>query len=387
MSEHFDNVEEEAMTSVDRFLTALELKEPDRVPVWPLIDFLPVNHMDVTAEEMLFDPEKSQRAYEWIYNKLGGYDISMAGGGMFMQFLNTFPDFFSAYYLDWRLPGRELDENASPQLYEEATGEGVLTADDYDKIIEDGMFWLANFKRAKLRDMMKTPKIAEQVGINTKKWWEDYKVPTFTDSACSPPFELLSMFRGSTNFMKDIYRRPEKIKEVSEFLVDGLIGMAQYGPSQANGKTILIGAVRSSADFISKEDFRELMFPYLKKMVSEILDAGYIVQLHFDTCWTDRLDILKELPQGKIYLHMDERTDIVKAKKVLGDHMCIEGNIKPSLFTLGTPKQIREETKAIIDACAEGGGLMVGSEIPDDAKLENVKAMIDTCKEYGKYRK
>jgi uroporphyrinogen-III decarboxylase len=83
---------------------------------------------------------------------------------------------------------------------------------------------------------------------------------------------------------------------------------------------------------------------------------------------------------------MDERTDIFKAKEILGNHMCIEGNIKPSLFTLGTPDQIKKETRAIIDGCAEGGGLMVGSEIPDDAKLENVKAMIDTCKEYGKYK-
>lgn len=285
------------------------------------------------------------------------------------------------------MPGRELDENASPQLYEEATGEGVLKAEDYDRIIDEGMFWLANFKRAKFRDMMKTPKIAGQVGKNTQKWWEEYKIPTFTNSACSPPFELLSMFRGSTNFMKDIYRMPEKIKEVSEFLVDGLIGMAQYGPSQSNGKTILIGAARSSADFISKKHFEELMLPYLKKMVKKILDDGYIVQLHFDTSWTDRLDLLKELPKGKIYLHMDERTDIVKAKEILGDHMCIEGNIKPSLFTLGTQKQIEKETKAIIDACAEGGGLVIGSEIPDDAKLENVKAMIDTCKTYGQYRK
>ncbi|MBD3193420.1 MAG: hypothetical protein GF317_00075 [Candidatus Lokiarchaeota archaeon] len=387
MTQVFDNVKEEAMTSVERILTAMELKETDRVPVWPLIDFLPVKYTDITAEEMLMDPDKSQKAYEWMYNKLGGYDISMPGGGMFMQYFNSFPDFFSAYYLDWRLPGRQLGENQGPQLFEQAHGEGILTVDDYDKIIDEGMLWLANFKRAKMRDLMKTPKVAEKVALNTKKWWEEFKVPTFTDSACSPPFELLSMFRGSTNFMKDIYRHPEKIKRTCDFLVDKLIAMAEYGPSQADGKTILIGAVRSSADFVSKKHFEEFMLPYLKKMVKRILNDGFIVQLHFDTRWTDRLDLLKELPKGRIYLHMDERTDIVKAKEILGDHMCIEGNIKPSLFTLGTPKQIVKETKAIIDACAEGGGLMVGSEIPDDAKLENVKAMIDTCKTYGQYRK
>ena len=83
---------------------------------------------------------------------------------------------------------------------------------------------------------------------------------------------------------------------------------------------------------------------------------------------------------------MDERTDIFKAKEILGGHMCIEGNLKPSLFKLATPAQIEEKVKKIIDECAEGGGLIVGSEIPDEAKLENVKAMIDTCKTYGKYK-
>jgi hypothetical protein len=385
MSQYFDNVKEESMNSVERFLTALDLKEPDRVPVWPLIDFLPANYFEVTAAEMLMDPIKSQKAYEWIYNKLGGYDITMQGGGMYMMYFNTFPDFFSAYYLDWKLPGRQLDKNAGPQLEEKATGGAVLEVGDYDKIMEEGMLWLANFNNAKLRDIIKTPKIAKLVTENTQKWWDDYKVPVFTDSACTPPFELLSMFRGSTNFMTDIYRHPEKIKKVSDFLVDNLIAMAEYAPSRSNGKTILIGAVRSSADFISTNHFEEFMFPYLKKMVETILSHGFIIQLHFDTSWTDRLHYLKELPQGKIYLHMDERTDIFKAKEILGDHMCIEGNIKPSLFTLGTPDQIRKETEKIIDGCAEGGGLIVGSEIPDDAKLENVKAMIDTCKEYGKY--
>ncbi|MEJ2296384.1 MAG: uroporphyrinogen decarboxylase family protein [Candidatus Lokiarchaeota archaeon] len=244
----------------------------------------------------------------------------------------------------------------------------------------------ANFMRAGLRDMMKLSKIGPKVAEYTVKWWTKYKVPTFNDGACSTPFDLLSIFRGSTNFMKDIYRYPDKIKEASDFLVDNMILMGQYGPSLIGGKTILVGGVRGSADFISIKHFEELYWPYFKKIVTEYVNKGYIVQLHMDTDWTDRLHYFKELPKGKIYLHMDERTDIFKAKEILGGHMCIEGNLKPSLFKLATPSQIEEKVKKIIDECAEGGGLIVGSEIPDEAKLENVKAMIDTCKTYGKYK-
>ncbi|MFX1470410.1 MAG: uroporphyrinogen decarboxylase family protein [Promethearchaeota archaeon] len=383
----FEPIMEEPMTSIERVLTAISLKEPDRVPVWPLIDFLPVKYYNVTAQEMIEDPDKSQKAYEWIYHKLGGYDIAMAGGGMYLQYINPFPDFFSVYYLDWRLPGRMLDVNASPQLFEQSLSNPFITEQDYDKIIENGLLWLANFRRAGMKDMQKLKKIGVKVAENTIKWWTHFKVPTFNDGAAIPPFDLLSVFRGSTNFMKDIYRYPDKIKEVSDFLIDNLILMGEYGVSMGQGKTILVGAARASADFVSIKHFEELFWPYFKKMVSKYVKDGFIVQLHMDTNWTDRLHYLRELPKGKIYMHMDERTDIFKAKEILGDHMCIQGNLKPSLFTLGTPAMVEKKTKEIIDRCAEGGGLFVGSEIPDNAKLENLKVMINTCKTYGVYRK
>ena len=67
--------------------------------------------------------------------------------------------------------------------------------------------------------------------------------------------------------------------------------------------------------------------------------------------------------------------------------MAIQGNFKPSMFTLGTPNQIEKRRKEIIDDCANGGELWVRVEIPNDAKLENLKIMIDTRKTYGVYRK
>ena len=383
-----EQIKEEAMTSVERMLTAMDLKEPDRVPVWPLIDFMQTKYLDnITAEDMLNDPDKAQEAMEWIYHKMGGFDIAMAGGGMYMQYVNPFPDMFSVYYLDWQMPGRQLGSNVPPQLAERALSNPFLKAEDYDRILKEGFFWLANFNTYKMSDMMKLPKIAPKVVEYTIKWWEHFQVPTFNDGAGSTVFDLLSTFRGSTNFMKDIYRHKDKIIEICDKYTDDFIRMGEYGITQSQGKTLLVGAVRASADFISIKHFEELFWPYFKKTVSTYVKKGYIIQMHMDTDWTDRLHYLLELPKGKLYLHMDERTDIFKAKEVLGGHICIEGNLKPSLFTIGTPNMVEKQVKKIIDECADGGGLIVGSEIPDNAKLENLKAMCDTCKTYGMYKK
>ena len=238
-----------------------------------------------------------------------------------------------------------------------------------------------------MKDLMNLGKIAPKVVENTKKWWDGFKVPTFTDGAGATVFDLLSTFRGSTNFMKDIYRHKDKILEIIEKYTDDFILMGEYGISNSQGKTILVGGTRASSDFISIKHFEELFWLYFKKTISTYVKKGYIVQMHMDTNWTDRLHYFRELPKGKLYLHIDERTDIFKAKEILGDHICIEGNLKPSLFTVGTPNLIEKKVREIIDKCADGGGLMVGSEIPDDAKLENIKAMIDACKKYDQYRK
>ena len=75
---------------------------------------------------------------------------------------------------------------------------------------------------------------------------------------------------------------------------------------------------------------------------------------------------------------------MVKAKKVLGGKVCIGGNVPLSLLTTGTPDQVREYCKMLIDSVGKDGGyIMSAAGSPEDAKLENMKAMIDFTKEYG----
>ena len=80
---------------------------------------------------------------------------------------------------------------------------------------------------------------------------------------------------------------------------------------------------------------------------------------------------------------------MIEAKKIVGDYACMRGNIPPSLLSMGTPQQIEDHVKELIEGCAEGGGYIVdgGLGLPDEAKPENVKAMTDAVFKYGVYRK
>jgi len=53
----------------------------------------------------------------------------------------------------------------------------------------------------------------------------------------------------------------------------------------------------------------------------------------------------------------------------------------------GTPEEVRQEVRRVIEVLGPGGGFMVASvhTIMDDVPAENILAMVDTVEEYGKY--
>jgi uroporphyrinogen-III decarboxylase len=77
-----------------------------------------------------------------------------------------------------------------------------------------------------------------------------------------------------------------------------------------------------------------------------------------------------------------------RAKEVLGGRVCIMGLMPSWLLCTGSPQDVRDYCKCHIDVAGKGGGYILDGEvgIPDEAKPEKVKAMVDFTKEYGVYK-
>ncbi|MGD0234686.1 MAG: uroporphyrinogen decarboxylase family protein [Syntrophorhabdales bacterium] len=76
----------------------------------------------------------------------------------------------------------------------------------------------------------------------------------------------------------------------------------------------------------------------------------------------------------------------MKAKDILGERICIWGNVPVSILATGTPEDVRAYCKKLIDYAGEGEGLIVdASSGVNDAKVENLRAMFEFTKEYGVY--
>jgi uroporphyrinogen-III decarboxylase len=78
---------------------------------------------------------------------------------------------------------------------------------------------------------------------------------------------------------------------------------------------------------------------------------------------------------------------MARAKKIMGKVACIGGNVPTDLLAVGTPQQVRDCVKNLIDTCADGGGYIMSNGVAaDEVKPENLKMMVDTAKEYGVYK-
>ena len=122
------------------------------------------------------------------------------------------------------------------------------------------------------------------------------------------------------------------------------------------------------------------------------MDDGFVARditplLHCDGDWEKNLDYLHELPKARVLLQFDGRTDMFRAKEIIGDHCCIFGDVPATMLAFGGKEEVSEYCKKLIDVVGRDGGfiLAAGCEIAPNARPENVKAMIDAVKEFGYY--
>jgi hypothetical protein len=202
------------------------------------------------------------------------------------------------------------------------------------------------------------------------------------------PFDAVSDFlRGMRGAMIDMYRCPDKLLSACEKIQEWRFAEAQPASPDALGQAprVFMALHRGSDGFMSKKQFEKFYWPGLKKAILKAVDLGYIAAPFFEGIWDDRLEYLLDLPKGKV-IFWCEKTDVFKAKEVLGDRMCIQGGVPPTILQAGSPQDIEAHCKKLIKVVGKDGGLIVGpGSAMDYARPENVKAMVDSVKKYGGY--
>jgi uroporphyrinogen-III decarboxylase len=137
---------------------------------------------------------------------------------------------------------------------------------------------------------------------------------------------------------------------------------------------------------MSQKQFETFYWPSLKKVMQALIDDGLMPSLFAEGSYMERLEAINEFPRGTVIWRFDQ-TDMATAKKVLGDKCCIAGNVPSSLLSTGTPEQVKECCRKLIEDCAAGGGYILSSGCSvDSAPKENIRALMEAANEYGVYK-
>ena len=108
--------------------------------------------------------------------------------------------------------------------------------------------------------------------------------------------------------------------------------------------------------------------------------------VYWEADFESRLEHIVDVPKGKVVYHLST-TNTEKAMDVLGGTVCLMGSVPNIQLLSGTPDDVRATCKKLIDTLGKKGGFIMDSALMlDEAKPENLKAMIDYTKEYGVYR-
>ena len=143
---------------------------------------------------------------------------------------------------------------------------------------------------------------------------------------------------------------------------------------------------RGGVPFVSPEVFQNIYWATVKPIIEELWADGCQTLFYAEGKWDRHLESFAELPAASIVYHVDQG-DIFQTHRVLGEKFCLSGGIPNYLLGIGTPEQVRQYCKKVIEGVAGNGGYVMdaGAIIQNDARVENIRAMTEATREFGVY--
>jgi hypothetical protein len=403
-----------------RINDAVQLKVPDRVPFFPATHLYAAKYTGMTLEEAFYDADKWFAANKKMNIDLEP-DLYFPGG---LAIMAPGQAFEAVDFKQIKWPGHGVPSNHTFQFVE---GE-YMTADEYDAFLNDPTdfairtympriygtleplkmlppleLMLLGYAGVGLTAFLAFPGVASafeslyKAGLEAAKWMaantafenemKELGFPSAFSAAAFAPFDMISDFlRGMRGAMLDMYRQPDKLLEAMEKVYPLILGFALVSAKMSGNPRVFMPLHRGADGFMSLKQFETFYWPTLKRLILTLIDEGLTPCIFWEGFYDSRLEYLAELPKGKI-LGLFDRTDVFKAKEVLGDTMCIAGNMPLSLLQTGTPQQVKDYAKKLIDVVGKGGGFVMSSAtVMDEADPELVKVWKDFTREYGVYR-
>ncbi len=392
------------------------LQEPDVVPFAPLTGYYPAYAYGISYYEVMMDPRNAIPGIKSyirdfdpdICNVVSAYSINAceASGAEFIRWPG--PQFGINNYTSFQIVDKEFIEDDE---YEDFLKDPTYFL--YSKILPRRHSKLSGFADIDLRCVSSTGafdllsrmakpgvkesfldaiKAGEQMAQFNERFSEmenaiiEAGAHRFADCLAFAPYDVFSDdYRGMINTIMDIKTRPEQLDEALEYMTAVTIERTVKDIKENGLKRVSIPLHAGVDEFMSPADYEHFYWKGLKKLVLAIIDAGATPLLFCEGNYSSRLDVISDVPKGKVE-YLFEKCDLKEIKKKIGPVGCFFGNFPNALLLTGTEQQVIDHTKYMLDICAPGGGFLMNCGIAlDNADRKNMEAWREATATYGKY--
>jgi hypothetical protein len=384
-----------------RYVTAMQNEKPDMIPIRPFVAEFTAKYAGYTCQEVTHDFEK---AFIAARKCASDFDWDAVVANMVYVWTGLTQAIGLKYYA---VPGIDISPDTGFQYLEPPEDGAFMKPDEYDQLIEDPTGFLFNVWLPRVSSDVSAMGQPTSYRNNLSflkggmamlsyfngfgKQIELLRTQSGTVSAIAgilkAPFDIIAdKLRGYLGLLTDLFERPAKVLAACEAMMPHLLHVALSGADPDKNVPIGFWMHRGCVPFVSHEHFNKFYWPTLKPIIEEIWARGHQVLFYAEGNWNAHLKSFTELPEKSIVYHVDQ-ADIFEVYKVLGDKFCISGGIPNFLLSYGTPQEVRDYCKKVIDGVARDGGYIMDASaiMQDDTKVENVRAMTEFTREYGVY--
>jgi hypothetical protein len=401
-----------------RLNDVIALRVPDRVPVVYWSMFWHAAYGGHTIGEVMYDYDLAAKLFMKAINDLQPDGV---GPAFIYNALGPLLDLTGYRQLQW--PGHGVGDNIAYQYIDEE----LMKPDEYDLYIEDpSYFCLSRYlprvaeAYAPLAELPQFSTLQHLRALSATKSFADPEVvqglarlaeagdearrllaradanmqevaaagfPTVMGVHCPAPFDYFADFmRGSKGIMLDMYRNKDKLLQAMERVIPILIRNAVAEGTRGPCNNVLMPMHWGLDGFMSLPQFKTFFWPQLRRVMMALIENNIVPCVAWEGDCTSRLEIIADIPPGKA-IYCFERTDIFRAKEVLGDVVCLRGNVPASILCKGSPDEVTAYCRRLIERVGKNGGFILDGAIgvPDNAPPENVFAMFRSVHEFGHY--
>jgi len=403
----------------DRMLKVMMCREPDRVPVSLPTGNYPAYYAGLNLKKVMYDYKALRESWAKFMYDFNDYMDSFMGPG----FVFSGKMLEIIRYKPYKWPGWGLGDDVNTYQFVE---EAYMKEDEYDALMKDPsdfsfrtlvprtvlaaeelknfpslnsmmgmtMIMVMPFSRPEMRAAFQA---LIDAGEEMEKWQKEIMLfnlemmaagfPPGRGGLAVAPFDVIGDFlRGTSGAAIDMFRQPEKLLECIDMITEQIIENQISRVNASGGFNVGFPLHKGDDTFMSRKQFEKFYWPSLKKVMDALIDEGIMVSLFAEGAYNQRLEYIGDFPRGWV-TWMFDKTDMARAKKMIGDTCAISGNVPASLMITGTPKEVKEYCRGLIETCAPGGGytLSGGCTATETKNPDNFRVYMEAAVEYGTY--